>query len=78
MWKSEFEKSGDLHVNVCEAKFPNYRQLPVNVIVIVQPHSNGPFSLAARLALPAAEFKCYWDDIRSSFLVRELSLNTFS
>ena len=25
------------------------------------------------LASPAAEVKCYWDDLRSRFLVRELS-----
>ena len=44
------------------------------VSVIEQPHSNGQFSLAARLAsLAAAEFEFYWDGLRSSFLVRELS-----
>ena len=54
------------------------RQLPVNIIVNVtvigRPHINGPFSLVVRLASPAAEFKCYWDGLRSNFLVREISL----
>ena len=50
------------------------RQLPVNVILNVQPQYNGNFCWRCKLASPAAEFKCYWDYLRSSFLVRELYL----
>ena len=47
--------------------------MPANVIVNVQPQCNGHFCWRRELASHAAEFKCYWDDLRSCFLVRELS-----
>ena len=49
------------------------RFIPVNVIVNVQPHCNGHFCWRCELASPATEVQCYWDDLRSRFLVRELS-----
>ena len=42
------------------------RQLPVNVIVNVQPQYNGHFCWRRKLASPAT---CYWYDLRSSFRV---------
>ena len=49
------------------------RFIPVNAIVNVQPHCNGHFCWQCEFASHAAEVQCYWDDIRSRFLVRELS-----
>ena len=49
------------------------RFIPINVIVNVQPHCNGHFCWRRDLASPAAEDYCYWDNLCSRFLVRELS-----
>ena len=49
------------------------RQLPVNVIVNVQPQYNGHFCWQRELASPAAEFKWNWEDLGSRFRDRELS-----
>ena len=46
--------------------FPNY--VIVNIIVNVQPHCNGHFCWRHEFASPAAEVKCYWDDLRSRFV----------
>ena len=45
----------------------------VNVIINVQPHCNGHFCCRRELASPAAEVWCYWDDLCSRFLIRELT-----
>ena len=63
-----------------ELKTSRIRQLPVNVrvndTVIGRPHSNCPFSLAARLDSPAAEFKYYWYSLYGQvFYIENLAIS---